>query len=116
MKKCAWISRHQPLTAQRKSLADYQIIQINPPGPRLLSAADAIALSQTACGGWPDLFVVVMPVLMLKQFCERVNGHVPIVRSVVKPDQNPSWSGHWEQVLAIQFVTQEWLPNRKEVR
>lgn len=115
MKTCAWISRHPPTAEQRKSLADYRIILINPPG-RLWSAADAIALSETGCGKWPDLFVVVMPVMMLKRFCELVNGRTPILRSIVKHEKRPTWSPPWEQVIAVHFVTQTWTPDRKETR
>lgn len=114
MKRCAWISRHPPLPGQRADLKDYRIIQINPPG-RLWSAADAIVLSQNACGGWPDLFVVVMPLLMLKAFIEKVDGRAPIVRAVINRRLNPIWTGHWEEVTCVHIALQEWSPARKEV-
>lgn len=115
MKRCAWISRHTPTREHRVSLNDFQIVQINPPG-RLWSAADAVVLSQSACQGWPDLYVVVMPVPMLKRFMWLVNGRVPVIRSVMDHNRN-LWTGHWEQVLAIDIVkTQEWTPCGKETR
>jgi len=109
MKQCAWISRHPPLKAQRESLAAYRIHQINPPG-RLWSAADAVVLAQNVCGGWPDLFVVVLPVIMLKQLVELVDGRAPVLRSVVKPWEDQPWSGHWHQVTSVQINTREWFP------
>jgi hypothetical protein len=115
MKTCAWISRHPPTESQRHSLSGYQIIQINPPD-RLHSAADAVALSQTACGGWPDLYVVVMPIMMLQSFVERVNGQVPILRSVVKQECSPQWDGRWEQIISVEIVTKAWSQSRKETR
>ncbi len=107
-KTCALISRHQLSAEQRSSLREYRIIQINPPG-RLWSAADAIALTQTACKGWPDLFVVVMPLKMLKTFVEQVNGQVPILRQTI------DFSGTWERVTAIRIMTEQWTPG-KDVR
>lgn len=114
MKRCAWISRHSPTFEQRVSLEAFQIVQVNPPG-RLWSAADAVALSQSACQGWPDLYVVVMPMLLLQNFVERVQGHVPIVRAVMDSRSN-RWTGHWEKIAAIHIVTEEWVPSRKESR
>lgn len=114
MKRCAWISRHVPTHEQRIALKAYRIYQINPPG-RLWSAADAIVLSQNACGGWPDLFVVVMPVIMLQHFVNQVNGHVPIVRGIFTKIGTPEWTGKWEEIKAIHIVTQDWTPNRKEL-
>lgn len=113
MKTCAWVSRHPATHEQRASLKAYHIIPINPPG-RLWSAADAIALSQTACGGWPHLFVVVMPMLMLQDFIWRVKGHVPVIRAVMDY-KTTTWSGQWEQISAIQIFTQVWTPE-KEMR
>lgn len=113
-KTCAWISRHDPLRDQKANLADYRIVKINPPG-RLWSAADAIVLSQNACGGWPDLFVVVMPVIMLQHFITLVDGRVPIVRGVYdRRKSHFEWTGRWEQVKAVNIVTQAWSPGRKE--
>lgn len=114
MKRCAWISRHIPSHDQRVSLGSFQIVQVNPPG-RLWSAADAVALSQSACQGWPDLYVVVMPMLMLQHFVMRVSGHVPIIRAVMDFKRN-AWTGHWEEIKAIHIVTEEWLPGGKEIR
>lgn len=102
-KNCALISRHPLSAEQRASLKGYRILQINPPG-RLWSAADAIALSQNACGGWPDLYVVVMPLMMLKSFVEQVNGTVPILR------QTPDFSGQWVRVTGVHIVTEIWTP------
>lgn len=115
MKTCAWISRHPPTESQRHSLSGYQIIQINP-ADRLHSAADAIALSQNRCNGWPDLYVVVMPLMMLQAFVERVNGQVPILRSVVKQECAYQWSGRWEQIVSIEIVTRTWPQSRKGTR
>lgn len=114
MKRCAWISRHSPTFEQRVSLEAFQIVQVNPPG-RLWSAADAVALSQGACQGWPDLYVVVMPMLMLQHFVGRVNGHVRIIRAVMDFKSN-TWTGHWEEIKAVRIVTEAWIPDRKEVR
>lgn len=113
--RCAWVSRHMPTKPQLRSLCAYDVRIINPPG-RLWSAADALVLSQNACGGWPDLFVVVMPLSMLKTLLEKIDGRAPVVRAVVKLREDPVWTGHWEQVTCVQVSTQEWLPERKEVR
>lgn len=110
-KVCAWISRHPPLAEQSKNLKDYRIIMINPPG-RLWSAADAIALATNACKGWPDIFVVVMPLLMLKQFVEQVDGRAPVLRSIVHIEKNPPWIGHWEQVLSVKIDSKRWMPTK----
>jgi hypothetical protein len=107
LKNCALISRHPLSAEQRASLKEYKIIQINPRG-RLWSSADAIALSQTACGGWPDLYVVVMPLMMLKSFVEQVNGLVPILR------QTPDFTGHWVRVTGIHIVTEQWVPKGRQ--
>lgn len=107
-KQCAWISRHDPSNAQRSSLRDYTIHKIDPAG-RLWSAGDAVSLSQGACGGWPDLYVVVMPMTMLRRFAGIVNGQVPIIRAVY---YGPEWTGHWQEVLEIRYVTREWIPER----
>lgn len=107
-KKCAWISRHDPSNDQRVSLREYDLFKIDPDG-RLWSAGDAIALSQRACGGWPDLYVAVMPMTMLRKFVGQVNGRVPIIRAVY---YGPTWTGHWQEVIEIKYVTREWIPER----
>lgn len=112
---CAWLSWHEPTAAQRKSLAAYRIVQINPTG-RYWSPGDAWALAQTRCGGVPDLVVAVMPTGMLKAFLRLVDRRVPVVRAVMDFSADPPiWTGQWEQIVRVSVVTTDWTPG-SEVR
>lgn len=109
--RCAWLSRHAPSPAQRRSLSAYDIHQISPVG-RFWSAGDAVALAHNRCGGQPDLYVVVMPLTMLKSFLTLVDTRqTQVIRAVMDFDCNPPrWTGRWEQLYRVQLVRQEWTP------
>ncbi len=77
--KAAWLSRHAPTPAQRACLSQYTIVQVNPPG-RFWSPVDALMSSQRLCGGKPDLYVVVMPLAMLRNFVP-LAGNVPVIQA-----------------------------------
>lgn len=115
-KTCVWFSRHTPKEAQRRSLSEYEIVQVNPPG-RAYSAVDAWVLITNRVKK-PDLIVAVLPLGMLRQLVERANQHgVPVVqaRPLTYPDgrkrRDWEWSGKWERVLEIRKEVQEWTPD-----
>jgi len=111
-KTCAWFSRHTPTPAQHRSLAEYEITVINPPG-RAYSAVDAWTLITNRIRK-PDLIVAVLPLGMLRQFVEIANQHgVPVIQAVMTPLPRGDWdwSGKWQRVLEIRKEVQEWTPD-----
>lgn len=106
----AWLSRHPPTDAQRRCLRAYRIHEIHPPD-RFYSAADAWVLVQNRCG-IPDLIFCIMPPTMLKDFLRLVAGRTPVIRAVWDYScEPPRWTGEWEQIKAVQIVTEVWTPN-----
>lgn len=115
-KTCVWFSRHAPKEAQRRSLSEYEIVQVNPTG-RALSAIDAWVLITNRVKK-PDLIMAVMPLGMLQIFVEIANQHgVPVVqaRPLTYPDgrkrRDWEWAGKWDRVLAVRKEMQEWTPD-----
>ena len=115
-KTCVWFSRHMPTPAQRRSLAEYEITTINPPG-RAYSAVDAWTLITNRVKK-PDLIVAVLPLGMLREVVERANAeNIPVVqaRPLPHPDgrkrRDWQWAGKWDRVLAVRKEMQEWTPD-----
>lgn len=110
-KTCAWFSRHTPTPAQHRSLSEYDITVINPPG-RAYSAVDAWTLITNRIAK-PDLIVAVLPLGMLRRLVDIATAHgVPVVqaRTLPRPGGEWEWVGKWDQVLAIRKDTREWTP------
>lgn len=114
-KTCAWISRHAPSKKQRSELeaAGYRIYQVNPPD-RIKSAGWAWALAQNACGGIPDLCVVVLPLNILKYFIRTAGDQTTIVQApAIKSGEYAhdwEWSGLWQRIKSVRVVTEPWTP------
>lgn len=114
-KRCAWISRHKPTKAQRRDLvkAGYTIRQVNPAG-RVWGAKDAWMLAQNACGGFPDLCVVVLPIDILRAFLTLVAGQTLVVQAPARQTgpgvHDWEWLGHWLEVHRVVVETSVWRP------
>jgi len=114
-KMCAWISRHKPTRAQEADLkrGGYIIRIVNPPD-RITSSRWAWTLAQNACGGIPDLVVVVMPLNILNYFLREVSEQTVVVRAPAQKSgeyaHDWEWSGHWQRIKAVKVVTEPWSP------
>lgn len=107
-KTAVLLSRHPLTPAQRKNLPGYVVHQVHPPS-RYWSADDALAMAQSANGGlYPDLFIVVMPVGMLRRFLWLIGGRVPVIRARFDFSCEPPRFVRWERVTDVQVIYSEW--------
>lgn len=92
----AILSRHPLADDQRADLEARgftRFVQVHPP-QRFSSAAHAWSEMTMACGGKPDLAVVVLPRSFFAPFVERAARHkLPVVRSLFYRDAG--WCGQW---------------------
>lgn len=108
MKQAVLLSRHPLTPAMRTALPGYNVEQVHPPS-RFWSAADALALAQQACGGvLPALFIVVMPLEMLRDFVRLVDGRVPIIRPVLDWRCEPPRFVCWRRIHSVAVITSAW--------
>lgn len=104
---CAWLSRHPPSAAQRRSLANYQIVQMP---DRWTSAHQAWRRVIERCETHPMLIVVVMPEDMLCQFIDLAQGS-QIVRPKMSYFDSDHWTGVWQRVYVYpKLGFQAWKP------
>lgn len=104
---CAWLSRHPPSPAQRRSLETYRIVQFT---NRWTSANQAWCRVLEVCEGEPALAVVVMPEEMLCQFIIRA-GRTQIIRPKMAYCDTDHWTGIWQRVYVYPKIGfQSWEP------
>src|SRR5215213_2437179 len=94
----AFVSRHAPTPEQRADLAQYQIIQVNPPG-RIEPRRSWLDIC-IACNGRPDLIVPILPHDWLTPFvkhCKRMSPQTRIIRpAIIQYDgERWDWNGEW---------------------
>lgn len=109
-KQCAWLSRHPPSPAQRRSLAAYKIVQLP---ERWKSADQAWCAVRERCHGEPALAVVVMPEAMLCEFILTA-GKTRIIRPRMALLDPNHWTGRWQRVYVYpKLGFQSWEPVSK---
>lgn len=107
---CAWLSRHPPSAAQRRSLADYRIVQFP---QRWTSAQEAWKCVLDTCEMRPVLAVVVMPEPMLCAFIEMA-GRTLVIHPKMAYSDNRHWTGKWQRVIVYpKLGFRSWSRNRK---
>jgi hypothetical protein len=104
---CAWMSRHAPSQAQRKSLTEYSIVQFP---DRWKSAQEAWTTVKQQCGDSLGIVVAVMPEQMLCAFIEMAHP-TPVIRPKMAFADTDHWTGKWQRVHIRPSLTyRNWSP------
>ena len=92
---CAFVTRHPPTEAQRASLHDYHIVQVDPP-MRCFSVRDAWMQTIFACNRAPDLIVLVLHHRWITPFVKHVARLWGFRVRLESVDANDRVMQHWE--------------------
>lgn len=96
LKRAAWFSRHVPQPAMVADLADFEIVQVDPPG-RCFGPGDAYRCI-AAAAGFVDLIVWIGPSGWVAPFLNTVRHYQPraeVIAPIMLPHDKNAWSGEW---------------------
>lgn len=112
MMTCAWLLRHPILPEQAAALGAYRVVEVPQPPGRFLDAREVWQEAAIACGGRPDLLVMMAPKRMWWHVVALAQRQRVTVVKAIMLDDDVTWSGEWREVYMREGRVQwrPWVP------